>query len=259
MRTIDGPARADRPAHPPARHRRRRLPRDPRRRVGHRRGRPQRRRQLEPGPGGVGRHGRRRVPAGARVPVPDGTRRLPDRGALGSSSTRPTSSAPIAWSSAAGRPAPTWLPSRSCGCATRTTRPGAFRGANLVFGCYDLGMTPTQRVSHDALVIPHIDPRAVLRLLPARPRRRRSGATRSTPRSTPTWPACRPRCSPSARSTRCSTTRCSWPPGGEAAGNEAELAVYPESIHGFVAFPTEMGRQAVADITRFVDERIHAD
>ena len=41
-----------------------------------------------------------------------------------------------------------------------------------------------------------------------------------------------------------------------AAGNEAELEVYPESVHGFIAFPIEMGRRAVAAGVDFV--RRHA-
>jgi acetyl esterase/lipase len=38
----------------------------------------------------------------------------------------------------------------------------------------------------------------------------------------------------------------------EAAGNQAELAVFPESIHGFVSFPTELGRRAKARIEAFL-------
>jgi acetyl esterase/lipase len=37
-----------------------------------------------------------------------------------------------------------------------------------------------------------------------------------------------------------------------AAGNEAELAVYPDSVHGFTVFPTAMARAANERITRFV-------
>lgn len=38
-----------------------------------------------------------------------------------------------------------------------------------------------------------------------------------------------------------------------AAGNEAELAVYPGACHGFDAFPTEVGRTATARIHAFLD------
>lgn len=41
-----------------------------------------------------------------------------------------------------------------------------------------------------------------------------------------------------------------------AAGNETELAVYPESIHGFTAFPAEMGRIATQRIVDFISSRV---
>jgi acetyl esterase/lipase len=41
-----------------------------------------------------------------------------------------------------------------------------------------------------------------------------------------------------------------------AAGNETELAVYPESIHGFTAFPAEMARIASRRIVDFISCRI---
>ena len=39
----------------------------------------------------------------------------------------------------------------------------------------------------------------------------------------------------------------------EAWGNEAELAVYPDCIHGFVAFPMELGKRARERIGTFLD------
>jgi acetyl esterase len=41
-----------------------------------------------------------------------------------------------------------------------------------------------------------------------------------------------------------------------AAGNETELAVYPESIHGFTAFPAEMARIASQRIVDFISCRV---
>ena len=41
-----------------------------------------------------------------------------------------------------------------------------------------------------------------------------------------------------------------------AAGNEAELAVYPESVHGFTVFPTAMARAANERIQRWVAARV---
>ena len=39
-----------------------------------------------------------------------------------------------------------------------------------------------------------------------------------------------------------------------AAGNSAELAVYPGGSHGFDAFPIEIGRQALAGMYRFIQD-----
>jgi acetyl esterase/lipase len=134
----------------------------------------------------------------------------------------------------------------------------AFRGANLVFGCYDLGMTPTQRTSHDALVIPYtILEQFFDYCLPGL-----DADQRRDPQHSPLYadltglpPALFTvgTLDPLLDDSLFMAAR--W----RAADNEAHLAVYPESIHGFVAFPTELARRAVADITRFVDERIHAD
>jgi len=41
-----------------------------------------------------------------------------------------------------------------------------------------------------------------------------------------------------------------------AAGNETELAVYPDSIHGFTAFPAEMARIASQRIVDFISSRV---
>ena len=38
----------------------------------------------------------------------------------------------------------------------------------------------------------------------------------------------------------------------EAACNRADLAVYPDSIHGFVAFPTELGKRSKARMEEFL-------
>jgi acetyl esterase/lipase len=41
-----------------------------------------------------------------------------------------------------------------------------------------------------------------------------------------------------------------------AAGNEAELAVYPDCVHGFTVFPTALARAANAHITAWVAARV---
>ena len=39
----------------------------------------------------------------------------------------------------------------------------------------------------------------------------------------------------------------------EAYGNESELAVYPDCIHAFTAFPTELGKRANERIDGFLE------
>lgn len=43
-----------------------------------------------------------------------------------------------------------------------------------------------------------------------------------------------------------------------AAGNEAELAVYPGGVHGFTGFPTEMARRAQAKEDAFIKQAVSA-
>ena len=42
----------------------------------------------------------------------------------------------------------------------------------------------------------------------------------------------------------------------QAAGNEAELLVYPESIHGFHAFPTGIAQMAIEAQLAFVQRAV---
>lgn len=123
---------------------------------------------------------------------------------------------------------------------------GGFLGANLVFGCYDLSGTPSSRIRRaeswvlrpelfdavhehvlrgqdvEALRDPSLSPLfAVLTGLP--PALFSVGAL-----------------DPLLDDSLFMSAR--W----EAAGNEAELAVYPESEHGFTGWPTAMARAARA-------------
>jgi len=130
--------------------------------------------------------------------------------------------------------------------------PNAFCGANLVFGAYDLAMTPSQRAWGDTNLV------------------------LSTPimewfgeQFTPGWTTDerrRPEASPLY------ADLAGMPPAlftvgtrdpliddslfmamrWRAAGAEARLSVYPESIHGFVAFPTGIARLSVAEQIDFI-------
>lgn len=133
----------------------------------------------------------------------------------------------------------------------------AFCGANLLFGIYDLGLTPSQRRGHDAPLIP----RSTLERFYAYALPGLDPEARRDPRWSPLYAELHDL--PPARFTvgvldplldDSLFMAARW----EAAGNETELGVYPESIHGFVAFDTELARRANAAITRFVDARVHA-
>lgn len=126
-----------------------------------------------------------------------------------------------------------------------------FAAANLIFGAYDLSLTPSARHSDDLLVIPRatLDACTEAFLPDTTPEQRRD------PRYSPLYADLRGlppalftvgTLDPLLDDSLFMAAR--W----QAAGNHAELAVYPESVHGFPAFPTELGRHAKARIADFV-------
>lgn len=126
-----------------------------------------------------------------------------------------------------------------------------FVGANLVFGAYDLGMTPSQRASHDAIGIP----RHILELIYSSFLPDLDEEARRDPSISPLYadlanlpPALFTvgTLDPVLDDSLFMAAR--W----AAAGNRAELAVYPESIHGFVTFPTALGAHARQSINEFL-------
>lgn len=133
-----------------------------------------------------------------------------------------------------------------------------FIGANLIFGAYDLGMTPSQRASADALVIPLSTLNACLaQFLPGL-----DHEARRSPKYSPLYadltgmpPALFTvgTLDPLLDDSLFMAAR--W----QAFGNEAELAVYPECVHGFPAFPTELGRMARERIGTWVSRIVAGD
>jgi acetyl esterase len=128
---------------------------------------------------------------------------------------------------------------------------GAFLGANLVFGAYDLGMTPSQRSSPDAVGIPTpVIEQLYVHALPgldAEARRDPSisplfAELHGLPPALLTVGTADPLLDDSL------FLAARW----RAAGNDAELAVYPECIHGFTALPTDLARAANARIDAFL-------
>lgn len=130
-----------------------------------------------------------------------------------------------------------------------------FAGANLVFGAFDLGMTPSQRRSHEGLVIPL----ATLEACYAATFPGLDAEERRDPAISPLYadlaglpPALFTvgTADPVLDDSLFMAAR--W----QAAGNEARLEVYPEAPHAFPSFPIEMARIARERMTAFVADRV---
>lgn len=127
--------------------------------------------------------------------------------------------------------------------------------ANLVFGAFDLGLTPSQRAGHDALIIP-------LESLLAFYRHTFGGADREDrrhPSISPLYADLSGLCpalftvgtaDPLLDDSTFMAAR--W----QAAGNEARVDLYPDCAHGFPAMPIELGRLAVERIGSWLDEML---
>lgn len=117
-----------------------------------------------------------------------------------------------------------------------------FKGANLVFGAFDMGMTPSQRqFGNERLILRTVDIQQFGdAFLPA-------GIDRSDPDVSPLY--ARLHDMPPALftiGTRDALMDDSLFMHGRwiAAGNEGELGIYPGGAHGFVAFPGEIAQAA---------------
>lgn len=124
----------------------------------------------------------------------------------------------------------------------------SFSRANLVFGGYDLAMTPSTRTADDTLILTrrvfewHVDQFGV------------RGKERD-PDVSPIWADLRDlppalftigTLDPLLDDTLFMHAR--W----VAAGNHAELAIYPGGVHGFSGFPTALARRANQRIIEFL-------
>jgi acetyl esterase len=129
-----------------------------------------------------------------------------------------------------------------------------FRGANLVFGAFDLSLTPSARNWGERNLIlstPIIEWFADQFLPDRTPEQRRDPSVsplfadlHDLPPALFTVGALDPLIDDS-------TFMCArW----NAAGNEGDLRVYPESVHGFEAFPTRIARHAVTAQIDFVKQ-----
>ena len=125
-----------------------------------------------------------------------------------------------------------------------------FKGANLVFGAFDLSMTPSQRQFGDEkLVLRTVDMAQFYEAFLA------NGEDRRDPDISPLF--ARLHDMPPALftiGTRDALMDDSLFMYGRwmAAGNEAELGVYPGGAHGFIAFPGELSKSANHAIDTFL-------
>jgi acetyl esterase/lipase len=125
--------------------------------------------------------------------------------------------------------------------------------ANLVFGAYDLGLTPTQRTAAAGLVIPLESLQACYRhAFPGLDRE-----DRRHPSISPLYASLADLCpalltvgtaDPLLDDSLFLAAR--W----QAAGNEARLDVYPDCPHAFPGFPIELGRLATERMAAWLDE-----
>jgi acetyl esterase/lipase len=126
-----------------------------------------------------------------------------------------------------------------------------FGGANLVFGAYDLSRTPSQRQRDDTVLIDaetmrHVVPWVFPGIDAEGLRDPGISALYADLHGLP--PALFTVGSEDPLVDDSVFMAARW----ELAGNEAELAVYPESPHGFTMFPTAIARAANTRIKDFV-------
>jgi acetyl esterase/lipase len=132
----------------------------------------------------------------------------------------------------------------------------AFRGANLVFGAFDLSLTPSALLADATLVTDRERmERARAAFLPVGLDRRHPDVSplyadlRGLPPALFTIGTCDPLLDDSL------FMHSRW----IAAGNAADLAIYPGGVHGFTAFDTELAEQANARIDRFLEKVADGD
>ena len=126
-----------------------------------------------------------------------------------------------------------------------------FRGANLVYGAYDLSMTPSQRAFGDSrrLVLRTIDMQQFYNaFLPTVTDRRVPDISPLYADLTGLCPALFSVGTADALLDDTLFMHARW----IAAGNEAELAIYPGGAHGFTLFPNRLADEAAARSAAFL-------
>jgi acetyl esterase/lipase len=135
-----------------------------------------------------------------------------------------------------------------------------FVAANLLFGVYDLGGTPSQHGVRASDALDVLDPAEIEFIrdcyVPGMTNEQRRDPRisplhadlRGLPRALFTVGTADHVCDDSL------FMAARW----SAAGNHTELAVYPDCGHGFVLFPTELGRRGKARIDAFISDAVEA-
>jgi acetyl esterase/lipase len=125
-----------------------------------------------------------------------------------------------------------------------------FRGANLVYGAYDLALTPSQRsFGNTRLVLRTIDMQQFYNaFLP-------SVTDRRVPDISPLYADLKGLCPALFSVGTCDALlddtlfmHARW----VAAGNEADLAIYPGGAHGFTLFPNRLSQEATVRMDDFL-------
>lgn len=139
--------------------------------------------------------------------------------------------------------------SRCSGCATSYGYTG-FRGANLVYGAFDLSMTPSQRAfGNTRLVLRTIDMQQFYNaFLPTMSDRRGSDVSPLYAELADLCPALFTVGTADALLDDTLFMHARW----IAAGNAADLAVYPGGAHGFTLFPNTLADTAAGRMDAFL-------
>jgi acetyl esterase/lipase len=129
---------------------------------------------------------------------------------------------------------------------------GAFRAANLVYGAYDLSMTPSARNFRDR---PGFLTTEEMRWFGASFIGKREEAKLRDPELSPLYADLRdlpPALFTVGEHDPLLDDSLFMAARWQAAGNEAELRVWPESTHGFTAFPIALARAANSQMYEFL-------
>jgi acetyl esterase len=130
-----------------------------------------------------------------------------------------------------------------------------FRGANLVFGVYDLGGTPASRGVRPSDAVDVLDS-GLLEFMQECYLSGRTPADARVPEVSPLYAhlhALPPALFTIGSADHLLDDSLFMAARWEAYGNESELAVYPDCIHAFNAFPTELAKRANERIDAFFE------